>query len=492
MKEGTRFLNIIRKIQSPKVSDMTLKVYNTASHQKEEFVPLKRNTVSIYVCGVTPYNFNHVGHSRSAIDFDVVRRYLEFKGYSVKYVLNFTDVDDKIIKRAQEEGGASKTKEIAERYIKDYLDGIATLGNKPADVYPRVSEHIPEIIALVEKLIKNGKAYVVEGDVYYDISKFPEYGKLSGLKREQIVAGARISVDERKRSPEDFALWKAAKPDEPSWPSPWGKGRPGWHIECSAMSMKYLGETLDIHGGGSDLIFPHHENEIAQSEGATGKQFVRYWMHNGMINVHGNKMSKSTGNFITTRDMLNKYPGETIRFFVLSSHYRSPVDFDETMLGIAQKSLQKVYNCISELRSPLLKAAEGPQNGEDEAALEAIANARGQFIAAMDDDFNTPLAIAAIFELVKGANFYLASAKANKQVTDKFLAEILELGGILNLFQASPDVDVTPEIKALLEERERARKERNYELSDKIRDRLLKMGIVVEDRNGDEVRLKKA
>jgi len=471
---------------------MPLKVYNTASHQKEEFVPLNGRHVGMYVCGVTPYNFNHVGHSRSAIDFDVVRRYLEFKDYEVKYLLNFTDVDDKIINRAREEGGPSKTKEIAERYIKDYLEGMESLGNKHADMYPRVSEHIPEIIALVEKLIANGKAYVVGGDVYYDLSKFPDYGKLSRINRDQIIAGARIAVDEKKRNPEDFALWKAAKPDEPSWESPWGRGRPGWHIECSAMSMKYLGETLDIHGGGSDLIFPHHENEIAQSEGATGKQFVRYWMHNAMVNVNGNKMSKSLGNFTTTRDMLNKYPGETIRFFVLSSHYRSPVDFDERMLDSAQKSLQKVYNCISELRSPLLKAAEGQPTPEDAAALESIRLAHDQFIAAMDDDFNTPLAIASIFELTKGANFYLASPKPNREITDKFLAELLGLGKILNLFQANQDVEVTPEIRALLEERERARSEKNYARSDEIRKKLLGMGIVLEDRGGGEINLKRA
>lgn len=471
---------------------MVLRVYNTASHQKEEFTPLNGKSVGIYVCGVTPYDFNHVGHARSAINFDVIRRYLEFEGYTVRFVLNFTDVDDKIIKRAQESGDPSKVKEIAERYIKDYLDGMAALGNKPADVYPRVSEHIPDIIALVERLLTRGMAYVVEGDVYYDISKFPEYGKLSRQDMTQIVSGMRIAIDEKKRKPEDFALWKAAKPGEPSWASPWGEGRPGWHIECSAMSMRYLGETLDIHGGGADLIFPHHENEIAQSEGATGKPFVRYWMHNGMINVRGEKMAKSTGNFVTTRDMLSRYPGETIRFFVLSSHYRSPVDFDEVMLEAAQTNLQRVYNCISELRSLLRKTTVGQSAPADVTALASIENAHKRFMEAMDDDFNTPLAIATIFELTKGANLYLASPAPRRQVIDKFLAEMLGLGSILNLLQSSQEVEMTPEIKALLKEREKARKEKNYRLSDEIRSRLLGMGVVVEDRGDDTVSLKKA
>jgi len=474
---------------------MVLKIYNTLSREKEEFKPLHGNKVGMYVCGVTPYDYCHLGHARAYITFDMVFRYLQFKGYEVKYVQNFTDVDDKIINKARKEGDPFKATKIAARFIEEYYKDMDALGVLHAHVYPKVSEHIPEIINLIQRLIKRGFGYEIDGDVYYDVSKFKEYGKLSKLNREQMKAGARIEVDERKRNPEDFALWKKAKPDEPYWDSPWGKGRPGWHIECSAMSMKYLGETFDIHGGGMDLIFPHHENEIAQSEGATGKPFVKYWLHNGFITVDQEKMSKSLGNFFTIRDVMKKYSPEAIRFFILSTHYRSPIDFSDAMLANAENNLKKLHNCIDNLKDAMKKAGKEELDGAEKALLNEIEVARNEFIAAMDDDFNTPVAIATIFELTKKANTYLMRDKHNHAVLQAFLSAIVELGGILHLFRekAKPTKPAESEwvtdklIELIIALRQRAREKKDFKTSDEIRQRLAELGVVLEDQKDGTV-----
>ena len=474
---------------------MVLRVYNTLSREKEEFKPLSGKKVGMYVCGVTPYDFCHLGHARAYVTFDLIRRWIESSGFEVKHVQNFTDVDDKIINKARKEGDPLKATTISARFIEEYYKDMDELGVRRAQIFPKVSEHIPEIIALVEKLISKGVAYELEGDVYYDVSKFPTYGKLSKLDREQIKAGARVEVDARKRSPEDFALWKKAKPDEPYWESPWGKGRPGWHIECSAMSMKYLGECLDLHGGGMDLIFPHHENEIAQSEGATGKQFVKYWLHNGFITVDQEKMSKSLGNFFTIRDILKKYPAEAVRFFLLSTHYRSPIDFSDSMLANAVNSLKKLHNCVENLGDAVKKAHSGAMTEAEKAMVDGIKSDREKFVEAMDDDFNTPLAIAAVFELAKNANTHMMADKPNKAVLEAYLKEINELGSVLNLFRAAvkkegglPD----EEVEKLVGERQAARKAKDFKKSDEVRDKLKALGIVLEDQKDGTVRWKKS
>ncbi len=472
---------------------MPLRVYNTLSREKEEFRPLHGKKVGMYVCGVTPYDLCHLGHARAYVTFDMVRRYLEFSGYDVKHVQNFTDVDDKIINKARKEGDPFKATEIAQRFIDEYFNEMDALGIKRAHVYPKVSEHMKEIIALVEKLLAKGIAYEVDGNIFYDVSKFPTYGKLSKQPMDQIKAGARIEVDERKRNPVDFALWKKAKPDEPYWESPWGKGRPGWHIECSAMSMKYLGETLDIHGGGMDLIFPHHENEIAQSEGATGKQFSKYWIHNGFITIDQEKMSKSLGNFFTIRDVMKKYSAETIRFFLLSTHYHSPIDFSDALLVNAANSLAKLHNAIDNLEAVEKTASKAKMGEMEKALLDDVKEDREKFIAAMDDDFNTPLAISALFEIAKKANQQLMEPEPKKEVVAAMLKELIELGGALNIYKAAAKGGMgDEEIDGLVNERQAARKAKDFKRSDELRAKLKELGIILEDQKDGTVRWKRA
>ncbi|MDD3268072.1 MAG: cysteine--tRNA ligase [Syntrophomonadaceae bacterium] len=468
-----------------------MRVYNTLSSKKEEISTLNPHRVNMYVCGPTTYNYIHLGNARPLVVFDTVRRYLAFRGYEVKYVQNFTDVDDKIIKRAREEGDDPLL--LAERYINEYFQDADALGIKRADIHPRVSEHISQIINAVRILIEKGFAYEMDGDVYYRVQAFKDYGKLSGRSLEDMLAGARVEVDERKENAADFALWKSARVGEPSWESPWGEGRPGWHIECSVMSTKYLGDTLDIHGGGSDLIFPHHENEIAQSEALTGQPFVKYWMHNGFITVNNEKMSKSLGNFFILRDILAQYPADVVRFYLIATHYRSPLDFDDGKLEEARKALGR-------LKTTLLLAAEF-QNDESSDSIElkgkalelaeAIASYRSQFIEAMDDDFNTAKAIASVFEISHRINSYLASANRSDTVDQAAVKQAIavykELGDVLGIFMEQPKNEEAA-LEGLLEIlvwlRQEARENRNFALADNIRDFLKNLGISVED--GDQ------
>ena len=415
---------------------MSIRVYNDMTRQKEEFVPLHPGKVGIYVCGVTPYNHPHIGNARPFVVWDTIRRFLDHEGYDVTYVQNFTDVDDKIIRAANEEGVTWDV--IANRYIKAYFEVMDKLHVKRAHIYPRVSEHIPDIIHTVQELINNGYGYVVDGDVYYRVERFSHYGELSGRKLDDMMAGAGWDVDERKENPMDFALWKSAKPGEPSWDSPWGKGRPGWHIECSTMSTKYLGNTLDFHGGGSDLIFPHHENEIAQSEGATGVHpFVRYWVHNGFITINEEKMSKSLGNFKTVYDLLKEYEPETIRYFILNTHYRSPLDFSQERLAEAGRSLERLRTAQNNLREIQQVITVGP-DAESLALRDKVEELRKGFFDAMSDDFNTSLAISYLFALAKEINVYhnaIISGAKKLMVTGRTdrqgWKEMIEVIGIL-------------------------------------------------------------
>ena len=465
-----------------------LKVYNTMSRSKEEFKPLKEGEVSIYCCGVTPYNHPHIGNARPFVTWDVIRRYFAKKGYKVHYIQNFTDVDDKIINTANKEG--VQWSDISGRYIKAYFEAMDALNVKRADVYPRVSETIPDIIAMVQKLIDNGYAYAVDnGDVFYSVEKFAGYGKLSGRKLEDMQAGARIEGDTRKHHPMDFALWKSAKPGEPSWDSPWGKGRPGWHIECSTMSLKYLGEQFDFHGGGSDLIFPHHENEIAQSQACIGDEhsFAKYWLHNGFITIHNEKMSKSKNNFFTVKDILQEYPGEVVRFFILQTHYRSPLDFSDERLKEAQTSLARLQQSKA-FMDELLK-----KEGAADTAKDLVAKAeeyRKAFYEAMDDDFNTALAISQLFGLSKDINIYYQDVMNKGADYDAAgfarVSEIyLEMAAIIGIFEqeeAAADDGLTDKLMELIISiRQDARKEKNWAIADKIRDELKEVGIVIED-----------
>ena len=465
-----------------------LKVYNTMTRTKEEFHPLEEGKVSIYCCGVTPYNHPHIGNARPFVVWDVIRRYLAKKGYRVRYIQNFTDVDDKIIHAANEENVTWK--EISTRYIGSYYESMDALNIRRADLYPKVSETMPDIVAMVEKLVEKGYAYVMEnGDVFYRVEKFENYGKLSGRKLEDMQAGARIDVDERKQHPMDFALWKAAKPGEPSWDSPWGKGRPGWHIECSAMSLKYLGETFDFHGGGSDLIFPHHENEIAQSQACIGDahSFARYWLHNGFITIKSEKMSKSKNNFFTVKDILKEYPGEVVRFFILQTHYRSPLDFSDERLKEAQAGLARLANSEAYLE----ELTDGEGNSSTGAALkEKAEKCLTEFFEAMDDDFNTALAISQMFALSKDINIYyqdVVSGRAEKdtdslrRVKDIY-SEMAEIIGILEADTAKQDDEIAGKLmEIIIGIRQDARKEKNWAVADRIRDELKKAGIVLED-----------
>ncbi len=467
-----------------------LRIYNTLTQRKDEFVPVHDGKVGMYVCGPTVYNYIHIGNARPFIVFDVVRRYLKFKGYKVTYVQNLTDIDDKMIKKAKEMG--TTVKEVAEKFIKEYFKDADALGIERADVHPRATEHIKEIIDLIKKLEEKGYAYMIDGDVYYDISKFKEYGKLSHQKIEELQAGARIEVNEKKRNPLDFALWKAYKEGEPYWDSPWGKGRPGWHIECSAMSMKYLGETLDIHAGGADLIFPHHENEIAQSEAATGKPFVRYFMHNGYLFIDKEKMSKSLGNILTVREMLSKYPKEVFRYFMLSAaHYRNPINFSDEQLQAAKGALERLYNAQTLFNEKYKKNNfRIVMNKEDEEMVANIEKFKAEFEEAMDDDFNIPVAIAALFNFVKDVNKYIEKNDLAKEAMEKIKDTFSTYLTLLGIQKEEKEEVLEEDILRLIEERQKARAEKNWKEADRIRDKLLEMGIVLEDTK-DGVRWKK-
>lgn len=447
-----------------------MKLYNTMTRCKEEFIPLEPGKVKMYSCGPTVYNYFHIGNARPFIVFDTLRRYLAYKGYDVTFVQNFTDVDDKLINRAKEEN--STVPEIAEKYIKAYFEDAEALGIEKASVHPRATENIDAIIALVADLIQKGYAYEVDGDVYFSTKKFKDYGKLSHQPLEDLESGARIEIDERKQDPLDFALWKKRKTDtEIAWESPWGMGRPGWHIECSAMAGRYLGETIDIHSGGKDLIFPHHENEIAQSECAhNGAPFARYWLHNGYINIDNVKMSKSKGNFFTVRDITAKYDAEVVRFFMLSAHYRSPINFSDELLQSAKTGLARLYA----VRDRLCDIEKG--NGD---LPPQLAEKQQKFMDAMDDDLNTADAISALFEFARGVNILLDKNETESAGT--CLSVYMELAGILGILQNKTEEESNAAVDALIEARQAARKEKNFALADEIRAKLLEMGIVLED-----------
>ena len=458
-----------------------MKIYNTLTRRKEEFVPIEPGKVKMYVCGPTVYNFFHIGNARPFVVFDTMRKYLEYRGYKVKFVQNFTDVDDKIINRAREEGCSAP--EVSEKYIEEYYKDAAALNVRKATVHPQVSKTIPEIVQFVADLIEMGYAYEVDGDVYYRTRKFSGYGKLSGKNIEDLIAGARIAVGEQKEDPLDFALWKARKTgDEIAWESPWGMGRPGWHIECSCMAKKFLGTTIDIHAGGADLQFPHHENEIAQSEAHNGCTFANYWMHNGYINVDGNKMSKSLGNFKTVRDLLQIYDGETLRFLILSGHYRGPIDFCDDILTQSKNGLTRMRNAKSNLKHLIATASEAEMTAEEAAALEGFGKHREAFIEAMDDDLNTADAITAVFQLVTDINTAVKNG-ASKEFAQKALAALTELTSILGLLEQEVEetVEIEPEIQALIDERQAARKAKNFARADEIRDILKEKGITLKD-----------
>jgi len=455
-----------------------MKIYNTLTRKKEEFVPIDKNEVKMYSCGPTVYDYFHIGNARPFIIFDTMRRYLEYIGYKVKFVQNFTDIDDKMIKRANEEG--ITVKELGERFIKEYFEDAQSLGIHKASVHPKATENIDAIIDVVKKLVDNGYAYEVDGNVYFSAKKFKEYGKLSHQPLDALEAGARIDVNEHKKDPMDFVVWKAQKPGEPAWESPWGMGRPGWHIECSAMVNKYLGETIDIHSGGQDLIFPHHENEIAQSECANCKPFAHYWMHNGYININNQKMSKSLGNFFTVRDIRKKYDSEVIRFFMLSAHYRNPINFADTLMEQAKSAVERVYTCLENLEF-LEKNSQDKGMCEKCAAIaEKIDQCRTKFIDAMDDDLNTADAIAAIFDIVYIANTEI-TADLPKSVIRKAIDMIHELGSVLGLFNSESKKSIDEEVEKLIEARNKARAEKNWAEADAIRDKLKEMNIVLKD-----------
>jgi len=479
---------------------MTIRIHNTLTGKKEDFIPLREKKVGMYVCGVTVYDLCHIGHARSAIVFDTIYRYFRYRGFDVTFVRNFTDIDDKIIRRANEEGVDYKT--IAEKYIGEFNIDMGGLGLEKPSVEPKATEHIPEMIQLISTLIQKGIAYPGGGDIFYSVEKFKDYGKLSKRNLEDMKAGARVDIDEKKENPLDFALWKASKPGEPFWESPWGKGRPGWHIECSVMSQKYLGETFDIHGGGRDLTFPHHENEIAQSEAATGKPFVRYWIHNGFVNINKEKMSKSLGNILTIKEILKDWNPEVLRLFFLSHHYRSPVDYSEDSFNEAKSGLDRFYSTLNtiqeELKKPLSK--EKLDSPVIENCRKAIESFQAQFEESMDDDFNTAQALGYFYDLQTHLNSLLSISKGNpteeiasilKQGLDHFIMK----GRVFGLFREDPEkyldqqkkeglkrLKLTEEeIFRSIEERNLSRKEKNWKRADEIRNDLLSKGIVLED-----------
>lgn len=481
---------------------MALRIYNTLTGKKEEFVPLHGKRVGMYVCGVTVYDLSHIGHARSAIVFDAIYRYLQYRGYDVAFVRNFTDIDDKIIKRANEEGVDFKI--IAEKYIDEFNIDMGKFGLEKPRFEPRASEHVPEMIKLISTLVEKGYAYQGGRDVFFSVERFKDYGKLSKRDLEEMQAGARVGIDEAKENPLDFALWKASKPGEPFWESPWGKGRPGWHIECSVMSQKYLGETLDIHGGGKDLIFPHHENEIAQSEAATGKPFVRYWIHNGFVNINKEKMSKSLGNILSLKEVFKDWHPEAIRLFLLSSHYRSPVDFSFDSLSETKTALDRFYATLKaiqdELKKPITPQQKKIESSVIEDCRQAIESFQTLFEEAMDDDFNTAQALGYFYDLQRHLNSILDVSKGNP--TDEILTllrkganRLTGMGSIFGLFQENPEAYLNEqrkeglkrlklseeEILKFIDERNAVRKEKNWKKADEIRNDLLSKGIILED-----------
>ena len=457
-----------------------MKIYNTMTRKKEEFIPLEEGKVKMYVCGPTVYNFIHLGNARPFTVFDTLRRYFEYRGYEVTYIQNFTDVDDKIIKRSHEEGISPE--EVAEKYIKEYFIDCDGLGIKRATVHPQVTDNIENIIVFVQDLIDKGYAYEAGGDVLFRTRKFKEYGKLSHQNIEELELGARIDVDDKKEDPLDFVLWKAKKEGEPGWQSPWGEGRPGWHIECSVMSNRYLGNTIDIHAGGQDLQFPHHENEIAQSECRNGHIFARYWMHNGYINVDGEKMSKSLGNFFTVRDISNKYDLGLVRFFLLATQYRNPVNFSDTVLEQAKAGLERLTNARDNAEFILGNLADSSLRDEEKDMVAGLDKYRERFIEAMDDDLNTADAISVIFELAKFMNTNI-SDQSSKEFVQLNLDIFNELTGVLNIANKSVEEDdsLSQKVEDLIAKRAQAKKEKNFALADQIRDELTAMGIAIED-----------
>ena len=455
-----------------------MKIFNTMTRQKEEFKPLEEGKVKMYVCGPTVYNYIHVGNARPFIIFDTLRRYLEYRGYELNYVQNFTDVDDKIIKRGHEENIAPE--EVAKKYIEEYFVDADGLGIKRATVHPQVTNNIEEIIEFVKELEDKGYAYAVNGDVYFDTQMFNGYGKLSGIKQEELEAGSRIEVNDQKRHPMDFVLWKAKKEGEPGWMSPWGEGRPGWHIECSVMSRRYLGDTIDIHAGGQDLKFPHHENEIAQSEARSGKTFSNYWMHNEYININNEKMSKSKGNFFTVRDISKLYDLEIVRFFMLSTHYRNPINFSDEILNQSKAGLERLYNAKERVEFIISKLSDDAENAEELKLEEELNSFRQRFIEAMDDDLNTADAVSIIFELAKFMNSNV-NEKSTKEFAKKVLDEFNELTGVLNVVNKKQDDMLDEEVEKLIEARTQAKKNKDFKLADEIRDELLNKGIILED-----------
>ncbi len=454
----------------------TMYVFNTLSRKKEPLVPVHEGKVGIYACGPTVYNFFHIGNARPFVIFDTLRRFLTHLGYDVTFVQNFTDIDDKMIRRANEEN--TTVEAIAEKYIEEYFKDAAALGVKPADVHPRATKHIGEIIGLIKKLEAKGLAYAVDnGDVYFDTQAYrSNYGKLIGQDLDDLESGARIEVGDIKRHPMDFALWKGQKPGEPAWKSPWGMGRPGWHIECSAMSMKYLGETFDIHCGGVDLIFPHHENEIAQSEGATGKPFAKYWMHNGHINVDNKKMSKSAGNFFTVRDIAKEYDLEAVRLFLLSAQYRSPINFSRDLIRQAETALTRLRTA----RERLAEAQRCEGTAEDAAWIASLADYRNRFESAMDDDLNTADAIGVLFDFARACNTFVTEPRGGEAI-DAAAKLFDELVGVLGLLQHKRETAASDEAMKLLEERQQARKAKDFARADAIREQLRQLGFAVED-----------
>ena len=465
-----------------------IRIYNTLRNQKEDFVPVVDGKAGIYCCGPTVYNYIHLGNARPLVVFDAVRRYLLYRGFKVRFVQNFTDVDDKIINRAKEEGDTPAN--IARKYVKAYFEDAAALSVLPADVHPKVTEHMPEIIGMIGRIIERGHAYAAEGDVYFDVRSLPGYGELSRRELDDMLSGARVEPGSLKRDPLDFALWKAAKPGEPAWESPWGLGRPGWHIECSAMSSKYLGDVFDIHGGGADLVFPHHENELAQSRAASGQEFARYWMHNGFITVNMEKMSKSLGNFFLLRDILRQYSGDVVRFYLLSTHYRSPIDFADDKLEMAQKSLERIRNSWFLLQEGKKKAG----GGSEPQFLQTIKQAEGDFISAMDDDFNTALAIGVIFDFCRELNIYLQGGGETSQEALTAAEELFRAwDGVLGaLLPREKEDDGLAEglLQLIIELRQTARAKKDWAAADAIRDGLKALGIALED-TSDGVRWRK-
>lgn len=463
-----------------------MKIYNTITRRKEELVPQEEGKVKMYVCGPTVYNFFHIGNARPFVVFDTMRKYLEYRGYKVKYVQNFTDIDDKIINRAKDEGVSPV--EVSEKYIAEYFKDAAALNVEKATVHPQATKVIPDIIHFVQDLIDKGFAYESNGDVYFRTRKFEGYGKLSGKNIDDLIEGAstrtNASDGEKKEDPLDFALWKARKEDsEIAWESPWGMGRPGWHIECSTMSKKYLGDTVDIHAGGEDLEFPHHENEIAQSETHNGKPFAKYWMHNGYINVDGVKMSKSLGNFKTVRDLLTQYDGEVLRFLILSGHYRGPIDFNPDILEQSQNGLKRMINCKSQLKHLAASGTDGEMTDDEKKAVEGFDKFHQKFIDAMEDDLNTADAITAVFELVTAINTVSGRAGATKAFAKEAMDMLMELATVLGLLQqeAEEKVEIDPEVQELIDQRQAARKARDFARADEIRDRLADLGITLKD-----------